>query len=213
MRRVSIGDLDLLLAHTTAGLLATEDRCPHMSAPLSLGHLDGTTVDCVLHRAVIDLATGTILTFPTTGGLGPDGEQLRAWTPAGSEPKPERADLKAHARALTRTRRPRYYPVRVDGGWIEVAVPTPVPMRSLFSAGRGPCRRGRGLTPARRRTRPVIMRAPMTDALSCRPVQLHPSRAARRRPDALLVRPRQGTAATRSGGPSPSTSRSRRRSA
>jgi nitrite reductase/ring-hydroxylating ferredoxin subunit len=127
MRRVSVGDLDLLVAHTTAGLLATEDRCPHMSAPLSLGTLDGTAVDCVLHRAVIDLATGAILTFPTTGGLGPDGEALPAWAPPGSEPKPERTDLKARARALTRTRRPRYYPVRLAGGWIEVAVPAPIP--------------------------------------------------------------------------------------
>src|SRR3990172_6785716 len=41
--RITRGDLDVLLAHTEAGLLATDDRCPHMSAPLSQGVLEGTS--------------------------------------------------------------------------------------------------------------------------------------------------------------------------
>ena len=44
MRRVSRGDLDLLLVHTERGVFATDDRCPHMSAPLSIGVLDGCIV-------------------------------------------------------------------------------------------------------------------------------------------------------------------------
>jgi nitrite reductase/ring-hydroxylating ferredoxin subunit len=127
LHRVVVGDLDLLVASTPVGLIATEDRCPHMSAPLSLGILDGTAVDCVLHQAVIDLATGEILQFPTTGGLGPDGVEHPAWAPPGSPPRPERTDAKARARALTRTRRPRYYPVRIREGWVEVAVPDASP--------------------------------------------------------------------------------------
>jgi len=127
LRRVVVGDLDLLVASTPIGLIATEDRCPHMSAPLSLGTLDGTAVDCILHRAVIDLATGEILKFPTTGGLGPDGVEHAEWTPPGIPPRPERTDAKARARALTRTRRPRYYPVRIHQGWVEVAVPEASP--------------------------------------------------------------------------------------
>jgi len=127
LHRVVVGDLDLLVASTPVGLIATEDRCPHMSAPLSLGTLDGTAVDCILHRAVIDLATGEILEFPTTGGLGPDGDEHPSWTPPGSPPKPDRTDAKARARALTRTRRPRYYPVRIREGWVEVAVPEASP--------------------------------------------------------------------------------------
>ena len=51
-RRVTIGDLDVLLAHTPAGIVATEDRCPHMSAPLSIGVLDGCIVDCPLHNGL-----------------------------------------------------------------------------------------------------------------------------------------------------------------
>ena len=41
MRRVTRGEIDVLLAHTPVGIVATDDRCPHMSAPLSVGELDG----------------------------------------------------------------------------------------------------------------------------------------------------------------------------
>lgn len=123
MRRVTFRDLDVLVAHTSAGLVATDDRCPHMSAPLSLGTLSGCEVDCVLHRASFDLATGETLRFPTTGGLDPDGMYHAPWSPEGSAPKPEPAELKARARALTRTRLLRYYPVRLRDGWVELAVP------------------------------------------------------------------------------------------
>ena len=33
----------------TAGIVAVDDRCPHMSAPLSIGELDGCVVACPLH--------------------------------------------------------------------------------------------------------------------------------------------------------------------
>ncbi len=125
LRRVTFGDLDVLLAHLPVGIVATDDRCPHMSAPLSLGSLDGCVVDCPLHAGRFDLATGEAVQMPTTGGLGPDGEPHPAWSPAGSERKPEPAGPKAEARRLTRIRRLRFYPVRLAGGTIEVAVPTP----------------------------------------------------------------------------------------
>jgi nitrite reductase/ring-hydroxylating ferredoxin subunit len=73
MLRVTSGDLDLLLMHTDLGLAVTEDRCPHMAAPLSVGRLDGCEVDCPLHKGRFDLRTGDTVRFPTTGGLDPDG--------------------------------------------------------------------------------------------------------------------------------------------
>jgi nitrite reductase/ring-hydroxylating ferredoxin subunit len=123
MRRWTSGDLDLLFAHTTAGIVVTEDRCPHMAAPLSIGQLDGCLVDCVLHRAVFDLSTGEAVQPPTIGGLGPDGERIVPWTLPGSALKPEPSEAKARARALTRIRRIRFYPARIAGGVIEVRVP------------------------------------------------------------------------------------------
>ncbi len=123
MRRVSYGDRDLLLAHLEVGIVATDDRCPHMSAPLSLGRLEGCVVDCPLHSGRFDLCTGETVRMPTTGGLDADGRYHRPWTPPGREPRPEPSDLKAQARAATRVRRMRYYPVRIREGRIEVAVP------------------------------------------------------------------------------------------
>jgi nitrite reductase/ring-hydroxylating ferredoxin subunit len=123
MLRVTSGDLDLLLMHTDLGLAVTEDRCPHMAAPLSVGRLDGCEVDCPLHKGRFDLRTGDTVRFPTTGGLDPDGGYHPPWGPAGAPPKPEPSDDKARARAATRVRRLRYYPVRVRGDAIEVAIP------------------------------------------------------------------------------------------
>jgi nitrite reductase/ring-hydroxylating ferredoxin subunit len=123
MQRVSRGDLDVLVVNVDAGLLATEDRCPHMAAPLSLGWLEGCVVQCPLHSGKFDLASGETVQFPTTGGLDADGTYHPTWAPPGSPPKPEPTDLKAMARAATRVRRLRYLPLRVRDGWIEVCFP------------------------------------------------------------------------------------------
>jgi len=123
MRRVTFDDLDVLLAHTTNGIVATDDRCPHMAAPLSLGALDGCLVDCPLHSGRFDLATGLPTRMPTTGGLDAGGTYWPVWAPEGREPRPDPPGVKAEARRLTRVRRMRYYPVRLRDGMIEVAVP------------------------------------------------------------------------------------------
>jgi nitrite reductase/ring-hydroxylating ferredoxin subunit len=123
MRRVTFDDLDVLLAHTSNGVVAIDDRCPHMSAPLSLGELDGCLVACPLHSGQFDLATGNATRMPTTGGLDAEGTYHPVWTPEGREPKPDPPGVKAEARRLTRVRRIRYYPVRVRDGMLEVAIP------------------------------------------------------------------------------------------
>ena len=123
MRRVTFGDLDILLAHTADGIVAIDDRCPHMSAPLSIGRLDGCLVDCPLHSGQFDLATGNSTRMPTTGGLDADGNYHPVWAPEGRDPKPDPPGLKAEARRFTRVRRLRYYPVRITGRSIEIAVP------------------------------------------------------------------------------------------
>lgn len=123
MRRVTFGDHDVLLAHTDRGLVAVDDRCPHMAAPLSIGELAGCVVACPLHSGRFDLATGEPVQMPTTGGLTPDGEPVQTWTPPGREPKPDPPGQKTEARRLTRVRRFRYYPLRLREGVVEVAVP------------------------------------------------------------------------------------------
>jgi nitrite reductase/ring-hydroxylating ferredoxin subunit len=130
MRRVTRGDLDVLVVHTSAGVVATDDRCPHMSAPLSIGDLDDCVVACPLHEGRFDLATGAPVQMPTTGGLDPDGRYFPTWSPAGREAKVDPPGKKAEARRLTRVRRLRYYPVRIVDERIEVALP-PVPAEEL----------------------------------------------------------------------------------
>jgi nitrite reductase/ring-hydroxylating ferredoxin subunit len=123
MRRVTFGDLDVLIAFTANGIVAIDDRCPHMSAPLSIGTLDGCLVDCPLHSGQFDLATGNATRMPTTGGIDADGIYHPVWAPEGREPKPDPPGIKAEARRFTRVRRIRYYPVRIRDGRIEVAIP------------------------------------------------------------------------------------------
>jgi nitrite reductase/ring-hydroxylating ferredoxin subunit len=97
-----------------------------MSAPLSVGELDGCVVACPLHDGRFDLSTGDPVQMPTTGGLYPDGRYHPVWTPDGREPKTDVPGKKAEARRLTRVRRFRYYPVRIVGARIEVGLP-PLP--------------------------------------------------------------------------------------
>ncbi len=123
LRRVTFDDLDVLVAHTPAGVFATDDRCPHMSAPLSIGELAGCVVACPLHEGRFDLCTGEVVQMPTTGGLDPDGAYHPTWSLAGREPKVDPPGTKAEARRLTRVRRLRYYPLRIVDGRIEIAMP------------------------------------------------------------------------------------------
>ena len=123
MHRFTVGDNDYLVVHTQRGICVTDDRCPHMAAPLSIGTLEGCLVACPLHKGTFDLATGDVVQFPTTGGLDADGGYHAPWTPPGAPPKEQPTDLKAQARALTRVRRLRYYEVRITGDTVEARLP------------------------------------------------------------------------------------------
>jgi nitrite reductase/ring-hydroxylating ferredoxin subunit len=121
--RISRGDLDLLVVHSDVGVAAIEDRCPHMAAPFSAGRLEGCVLFCPLHRGSFDLRDGEVVTFPTTGGLDAHGRSHPAWSPEGSTPAAPATDTKARARALTRVRRLRYFPLRIRDGRVEMVLP------------------------------------------------------------------------------------------
>jgi RimJ/RimL family protein N-acetyltransferase/nitrite reductase/ring-hydroxylating ferredoxin subunit len=123
MRRVTLADLDLLVAWTPNGIVVTDDRCPHMAAPLSVGSLAGCEVSCPLHEGRFDLVTGETVQFPTTGGLDADGAYHSPWSPSGALPKPEPPSKKLEARRLTRVNRLRYYTTRIRDGHLEAQLP------------------------------------------------------------------------------------------
>jgi RimJ/RimL family protein N-acetyltransferase/nitrite reductase/ring-hydroxylating ferredoxin subunit len=133
MRRVTLADLDLLVAWTDDGILVTDDRCPHMAAPLSIGELAGCVVSCPLHEGRFDLHSGDTVQMPTTGGLDADGEYHKPWSQSGAQPRPEPLrpeplrpeppTKKIEARRLTRVNRLRYYPARIRDGRLEAQIP------------------------------------------------------------------------------------------
>jgi hypothetical protein len=61
--------------------------------------------------------------MPTTGGLDAGGVYHPTWSPHGRDAKVDAPGKKAEARALTRVRRLRYYPLRIVDGQIEIALP------------------------------------------------------------------------------------------
>jgi nitrite reductase/ring-hydroxylating ferredoxin subunit len=104
-------------------LLALDDLPAGSMTRVSVGELDGCIVACPLHEGRFDLRSGDPAQMPTTGGLDPDGIYHPTWTPGGRSDKPDVPGKKAEARRLTRIRRMRYFPVRVAGGRILVALP------------------------------------------------------------------------------------------
>jgi nitrite reductase/ring-hydroxylating ferredoxin subunit len=61
--------ISILLANVKGRIFAVQDRCGHMSAPLSMGKLKGTIIECPLHRAKFDVTTGKCIEPPMMGGL------------------------------------------------------------------------------------------------------------------------------------------------
>jgi len=123
MRRVTLAGIDLLVAWTDEGIVVTDDRCPHMAAPLSIGELAGCIVACPLHEGRFDLVSGETVRMPTTGGLDTDGNYHRPWSPTGAELKAEPPTKKLEARRLTRVNRLHYYPARIRDGRLEAQLP------------------------------------------------------------------------------------------
>lgn len=71
-RLVKTHDATIAVFKTVEGdVFAIEDKCPHLSGPLSQGIVHGSSVTCPLHNLVIDLATGA--------AQGPDGGCVRTY--------------------------------------------------------------------------------------------------------------------------------------
>ena len=113
MKGVEVGGAKVLLVHGSSGVRAFEDRCGHMSAPLSIGTFKSGVIKCALHAAVFDAETGAVSGQP----------QMHA--PGAAQLPPEMLEAMARmgqimAQIRCETLRP--YPVAVENGQIMVYV-------------------------------------------------------------------------------------------
>ncbi len=55
---VRAAGLNIVLIRLRSGVVAYEDRCPHLGVPLSRGVLDGDVLTCSAHHYTYDVTTG-----------------------------------------------------------------------------------------------------------------------------------------------------------
>jgi nitrite reductase/ring-hydroxylating ferredoxin subunit len=111
MKGVDVAGTKVVLLHGASGVRAFEDRCGHMSAPMSSGTFKSGVVKCALHSAVFDAETGAVRGQPQMHGPPPGAlppEMVEAFAKMGEIMGQIRCE------AL------RPYPVAVEGGQIMV---------------------------------------------------------------------------------------------
>jgi NAD(P)H-dependent nitrite reductase small subunit len=64
-----LGDVAIALYRLNGRVYALDDVCPHEFALLSQGFVDDGVIECPLHQACFDIATGRCLAGPATVDL------------------------------------------------------------------------------------------------------------------------------------------------
>ncbi len=113
MKGIEVGGTKVVLLHGGSGVRAFEDRCGHMSAPLSIGTFKSGVIKCALHSAVFDAETGSVRGQPQMQSGGMDKlppEMAQAFAAMGK------------IMAQIRCEGLRPFPVAVENGRISVFV-------------------------------------------------------------------------------------------
>jgi nitrite reductase/ring-hydroxylating ferredoxin subunit len=113
MKGIEVAGAKVLLVHGPSGIRAFEDRCGHMSAPLSIGTFKSGAIKCALHAAVFDAETGAVRGQPQMHA--PGAAQL---PPEMMEAMAKMGQIMAQIRCETL----RPYPVAVENGHVMVYV-------------------------------------------------------------------------------------------
>lgn len=66
---VEVDGIPVCLYGVDGAVHATQDTCPHAEASLAAGWLEGSVIECPLHQARFDVATGKRLSPPATEDL------------------------------------------------------------------------------------------------------------------------------------------------
>jgi len=112
MKGVEVAGAKVLLVRGPSGIRAFEDRCGHMSAPMSTGTFKSGAIKCALHSAVFDAETGGVRGQP------------QMHVPSAKLP-PEMMEAMAkmgQIMAQIRCESLRPYPVAVESGQVMVYV-------------------------------------------------------------------------------------------
>lgn len=113
MKGLEVAGSKVLLVHGASGIRAFEDRCGHMSAPLSIGVFKSGLLKCALHSAVFDAETGAVRGQPQMhmgGAAQLPPEMVEAMTKMGE------------IMAQIRCEAIRPYPVAIENGHVMVYV-------------------------------------------------------------------------------------------
>ncbi len=62
-------DIDIGLYRIGDNVYALDDTCPHEFALLSEGFVEGTAIECPLHQARFEIATGALIEGPAPCGV------------------------------------------------------------------------------------------------------------------------------------------------
>jgi nitrite reductase/ring-hydroxylating ferredoxin subunit len=110
MKGIDVSGARVVLVHGSSGIRAFEDRCGHMSAPISIGSFKSGVLKCALHAAVFDAETGAVRGQPQmhvpSAQLPP--EMLEAMAKMGQ------------IMSQIRCEPLRPFPVAVEGGQVKV---------------------------------------------------------------------------------------------
>ncbi len=112
MKGVEVAGAKVVLVHGPSGIRAFEDRCGHMSAPVSIGAFKSGVIKCALHAAAFDAETGAVRGQP------------QMHMPAAQLP-PEMLEAMAKMGEIMsqiRCEPLRPYPVAVEGGQVRVYI-------------------------------------------------------------------------------------------
>lgn len=101
MKGFTAGGRRILVARLQGKFYALDGRCPHMSADLSRGRLEGSVLICPLHGSRFDVRDGHVLAWiDRLPGL-----------------------IKAAAKTLKKPTPARTYPISVRDGMLSVDIP------------------------------------------------------------------------------------------
>ena len=86
MRACTVGEREVIVCRTKAGVFVLDNICTHAFARLSEGRLRGTRIICPLHGASFDVRDGRVLGAPATQALATfpvriDGERVEFSVP------------------------------------------------------------------------------------------------------------------------------------